>query len=84
MLLLERESSRLSAVNLALERAGSLGELLGGVGGGGSSAALAQELLAGRTIHDRIIDEFDFVARYGITDNPRTRARAMAERSLEV
>jgi tyrosine-protein kinase Etk/Wzc len=83
VLLLERESSRLSAVNLALERAGSLGELLGGVGGGGSSAALAQELLAGRTIHDRIIDEFDFVARYGITDNPRTRARAMAERSLK-
>ena len=83
VLLLERDSSRLSVVNLALERAGSLGELLGGVGGGGSSAALAQELLAGRTIHDRIIDEFDFVARYGITDNPRTRARALAERSLK-
>lgn len=83
VLLLERESSRLSAVNLALERAGSLGELLGGVGGGGSSAALAQELLAGRTIHDRIIDEFDFVRRYGFTDKPRTRARAMAERSLK-
>ncbi len=82
VLLLERESSRLSALNLALERAGSLGELLGGVGAGGSSAALAQELLAGRTIHDRIIEEFDFVARYGFTDNPRTRARAMAERSL--
>lgn len=83
VLLLERESSRLSAVNLALERAGSLGELLGGVGGGGSSAALAQELLAGRTLHDRIIDEFDFVARYGFTDKSRTRARAMAERSLK-
>ena len=83
VLLLERESSRLSAVNVALERAGSLGELLGGVGGGGSSAALAQELLAGRTLHDRIIDEFDFVARYGFTDKPRTRARAMAERSLK-
>ena len=83
VLLLERESSRLSAVNLALERAGSLGELLGGVGGGGSSAALAQELLAGRTLHDRISDEFDFVTRYGFTDKPRTRARAMAERSLK-
>ena len=83
VLLLERETSRLSAVNLALERAGSLGELLSGVGGGGSSAALAQELLAGRTIHDRIIDEFDFVARYGFTDHPRTRARALAERSLK-
>ena len=83
VLLLERESSRLSAVNLALERAGSLGELLGRVGGGGSSAALAQELLAGRTIHDRIIEEFDFATRYGFTDRPRTRARAMAERSLK-
>ena len=83
VLLLERESSRMSAVNLALERAGSLGELLGGAGAGGSSAALAQELLAGRTLHDRIIDEFDFVTRYGFTDNPRTRARAMAERSLQ-
>ena len=83
VLLLERESSGLSAVNLALERAGSLGELLGGVGGGGSSAALAQELLSGRTIHDRIIDEFDFVTRYGFTDKPRTRARALAARSLK-
>ena len=83
VLLLERESSRLSAVNLALERAGSLGELLGGVGGGGSSAALAQELLAGRTIQDRIIDEFDFASRYGFTDKSRTLARAMAERSLK-
>jgi len=82
VLLLERDSSRLSALNRALEGAGSLGELLGG-GGGGSSAALAQELLGGRTMHDRIIDEFDFVARYGLTDNPRTRARALAERSLK-
>ena len=83
VLLLERESSRLSTLNTALERAGSLGDLLGGVGGGGSSAALAQELLAGRTLHDRIIDEFDFETRYGLTDNPRTRARALAERSLK-
>ena len=82
VLLLERDSSRLSALNLALEGAGSLGQLLGGVSGGGSSAALAQELLAGRTIHDRVIDQFDFVARYGFTDNPRTRARALAEKSL--
>ena len=82
VLLLERDSSGLSALNLALEGAGSLGQLLGGVGRGGSSAALAQELLAGRTIHDRVIDQFDFVARYGFTDNPRTRARALAEKSL--
>ena len=83
VLLLERDSSGLSALNLALEGAGSLGQLLGGVAGGGSSAALAQELLAGRTIHDRIIDEFDFIARYGFTDHPRTRARAVAGKSLQ-
>ena len=82
VLLLERDSSGLSALNLALEGAGSLGQLLGGVGRGGSSAALAQELLAGRTIHDRVIDQFDFFARYGFTDNRRTRARALAEKSL--
>ena len=48
---------------------------LSGLGGSGHSAELAQELLAGRTLHDRIIDEFDFAGRYQL---PASRARAPA------
>ena len=85
VLLLERESSGLSTLNVELGEADSLRSFVirNRVGGVGSSATLAQELLAGRTIHDRIIDEFDFVARYGFTDKARTRARGLAERSLQ-
>lgn len=83
VLLLEQESSGLPAINLGGDGTGGLGALLQGVGSSQSSAALAQELLAGRTIHDRIIDEFDFVNRYGLTENPRTRARALVEGALK-
>lgn len=84
VLLQERESSGLSAAfNPGAGDSTALGALLGAVGGLPSSAALAEQLLAGRTIHDRIIDRFDFVNRYGFTDRPRTNARALAERSLK-
>lgn len=84
VLLQERESSGLpSALTGAGGDSAALGALLRGVGGLPTSAALAEQLLAGRTIHDRIIDRFDFVGRYGFTDNPRTNARAVAEGSLK-
>ena len=58
---------------------------LSGLGGSGHSAELAQELLAGRTLHDRIIDEFDFAGRYQLAGKPRARtsARSRVEGSLE-
>lgn len=84
VLLQERESSGLpAALNPAAGDSTALGALLRGVGGVPSSAALAEQLLAGRTIHDRVIERFDFVNRYGFTDNPRTNARALAEQSLK-
>ena len=81
VLLLERQSSGLSGLNLGTDGSGALRALLSG--SVPSSAALAQQLLAGRTIHDRIIDHFGFVDRYGFTDDPRTNARAVAESSLK-
>ena len=44
---------------------------------------MVQELLAGRTIHDQITDEFNFIERYGFADKARTRARKLIENSLQ-
>ena len=43
--------------------------------GRNSSAALAQELLTGRTLIDQIVEEFNLIDYYGIKENPRTNAR---------
>ena len=43
--------------------------------GGNSSAALAQELLTGRTLIDQIVEEFNLIDYYGIKENPRTNSR---------
>ena len=71
VLLLNRVPSRASRLDLELaEAADSVRNLIiqNSIGQVGSSVMLAQELLAGRTIHDRIVDEFDFIGRYGLTD----------------
>ncbi len=74
-------SSGLASLGLSSDQSGALGQLLG-VSTGSASAALAQELLAGRTIHDQIIDEFGFIERYGFFEHPRTEARALVVSSL--
>ena len=87
VLLLERgSSSGLSTLTLQMVVEDSLRELIirNRVGAVGTGAKLAQELLAGRTIHDQIIDEFDFVARYRLTDKKRSRARGLVQKSLRL
>ena len=67
VLLLDRASN--SALATALSGGSNLGgiaSLLGVSTPVNSSAALAQALLDGRTIHDRIAREFDFASRYGL------------------
>ena len=81
VLLSENDSSGLVSLGPSSDAAGPLGQLLG-VAAGSSSAALAQELLAGRTIHDQVIDEFGFIERYGFSEHPRTAARAVVAKSL--
>ncbi len=49
---------------------------LAGLGGTRASAELAQELLAGRTLQDQIIDEFDFVGRHDLAGDPHWRSTA--------
>ncbi len=50
-----------------------------------SNLALAEELLAGNTIKDKIIDEFDFFRRYQLerSDHPRTTARNIIKEALQ-
>ena len=38
--------------------------------------------MAGRTIHDQVIDEFGFIERFGFSEHPRTAARKVVARSL--
>ena len=82
VLLSEEDSSGLASLGLGADGSGALGQLLG-VAAGNSSAALAQELLAGRTIHDRIIDEFGLIERFSAAEHPRSRARSLVAESLQ-
>ena len=82
VLLSEEESSGLAALGSGADGAGALGQLLG-VAAGSSSAALAQELLAGRTIHDRIIDEFGLIERFRAAEHPRSAARGLVAKSMQ-
>ena len=86
VLLLHRNSSALSRLNLSLADAqDSIRQMVirnTVVGQVGSGATLAQELLAGRTIRDQITDEFHFIERHGLTDAARTRARNMIANSM--
>ena len=87
VLLLDRNSSALSRLNLVFAEAqDSIRQMVTRnpvAGQVGSAATVAQELLSGRTIHDQIIDEFHFIERYGFTDKARTRARSLTEKSLQ-
>ena len=87
VLLRDRDSTAVSRLNLSLADAqDSIRQMVirnTVVGQLGSGATLAQELLAGRTIHDQIIDEFKFIERYGFTDAARTRARKLIANSLQ-
>ena len=82
VLLAEEDSSGLASLGLGTEGSGALGQLLG-VASGNSSAALAQELLAGRTIHDQVIDEFRLIERFPDAEHPRSRARSLVAESLQ-
>ena len=82
VLLSEDDSSGLASLALGSEGSGALGQLLG-VSAGNSSAALAQELLAGRTIHDRVIDEFGLTERFRAAEHPRSAARSLVAESLQ-
>lgn len=81
VLLSEDDSSGLISLGMSGDQSGALGQLLG-VSASSTSAALAQELLAGRTIHDQIVDEFGFIERYGFFEHPRTEARGLVASSL--
>ena len=69
------------------EQQGGMSSLLGDTGGGlatfleipgsSNSAELAQTLLIGRWLRDQIAEEFGFVARYELTEHPRTKARQL-------
>lgn len=61
----------------------ALASLAGGKGSGNTSADLAMELLRGNTIIDQVVDEFDFVKRYEITEYPRTKSRRKVLESLQ-
>ena len=82
VLLAEDDSSGLGSLALGADGSGALGQLLG-VTGGNSSAALAQELLAGRTIRDRIIDDFGLIDRFRAAEHPRSAARGLVAASLQ-
>ena len=82
VLLSEDSSSGLASLGLGAEGSGALGQLLG-VAAGNSSAALAQQLLAGRTIHDRIVDEFGLLERFPGAEHPRSKARGLVSESLQ-
>ena len=82
VLLSEEESSGLASLALGSEGTGALGQLLG-VSAGNSSAALAQQLLAGRTIHDQIVDDFGLIERFRAAEHPRSQARGLVSRSLQ-
>ena len=82
VLLSEESSSGLASLGLGAEGSGALGQLLG-VATGNSSAALAQQLLAGRTIHDRIVDEFALMERFAAAEHPRSKARGQVSESLQ-
>ena len=82
VLLADEDSSGLASLGLGADGSGALGQLLG-VTAGNSSAALAQELLAGRTIHDRIIDEFGLIERFRAADHPRSAARSLVANAMQ-
>ena len=81
VLLSEEDSSGLASFGFGADGSGALGQLLG-VATGNSSAALAQQLLAGRTIQDQIIEEFGIIERFRAADFPRTAARSLVGKSL--
>lgn len=82
VLLSEEDSSGLGSLAAGADGSGALGQLLG-VAAGNTSAALAQQLLAGRTIHDQIIDEFGIIERVRAAEHPRTAARSVVGKSLQ-
>ena len=85
VLLEERAPSQLSQLNLSLSEVDSpVRQMIvrNSVQSSGGSVMLAEELLTGRTIYDRIIDEFEFFSRYGLVDRARTRARELVGKSL--
>ncbi|HEC62331.1 MAG TPA: hypothetical protein ENI27_08775 [bacterium] len=64
----------------------TLSFLMGGAVGKDSNLALAEELLTGNTIKDKIIEEFDFLRRYELerSDHPRTTARNIIKEALQI
>ncbi len=47
-------------------------------------AALAQELIRGNNLMDRIVEEFNLIERWKLTDCPRTRSRKKLVKSISV
>ena len=80
-----QESSGSGGISSFLESNSNLGVLAGltGIGGGGSANAdLAQELLLGNTIVDKLGEEFEFIEKYEIEKNPKTSIRKIIKESL--
>jgi tyrosine-protein kinase Etk/Wzc len=61
-----------------------LGALAGltGVDAGPSNAELAQELLKGKSLIDELVDRFDIIEKYEITEYPKTTSRQMIREAL--
>lgn len=69
---------------LSSEDFSSLASLLGMTGGGGinKNAGLVLDLLNGNTLKDQIAEEYRFVERYELKENPRTASRDMISNAL--
>ncbi|MEW5817115.1 MAG: hypothetical protein AB1798_17185 [Spirochaetota bacterium] len=81
---LQEASESTFASALSQSGLGALAGLAGITAGKSTSAALAQELLKGRTLLDQIVDEFAIIERYGIIKNQRSTARDLVMKAMEV
>lgn len=80
--LLDEEQSSISSA-LSGSDLGILATLAGATSAASSSADLAQALLVGNRILDDLIEEFDIVDKFDITENPRTTSRTMLRNAFE-
>ena len=80
--LIDEEQSSISSA-LSGSELGLLATLAGASAAGSSSADLAQALLVGNRILDDLVEEFEIIKKFDITENPKTKSRILLREAFE-